>query len=448
GTLVIGDNNNQEQNDEDEDDGTESFYAHRFVLSARSSVIKKMLASPMMESNLSIIVMQYHSDTVRSILKYLYTGAVELLPNNVLDILAAADYYDLEDLKEHCGWYSIRICMEGSSEIDICKILYAAENYRLESIKLFCFEFITQHSMDILLSSPNWHLLTEESVIAILQLESLRVPEVEIFDSLVRWAKRQYSILIEITGTDIDEREFLMKKLEKPLDCIRFASMSPFQLINHIEKSGLVNKDIMFEAYRYLATKEEPSRNQMCRLRQGVRDFKFNHLGDSKGVFHYFGTMEDTESYESPALRKIVRVTSSEMSIGYPHTLINRTPTNMYTDKSVNAHFTVDLGRKYVLCPNFYSMRYGGDSQGSIYAAPKNWQMKGSLDGVQWDVLVDHKDDLELKHGYSIGGWPVHAIHSYRYLRIQMTGPNQRDGSELCVCCFEVYGRLVKLEDD
>eukprot|EP01133_Synstelium_polycarpum_P014597 gene14597-17258_t len=393
----------------------ETFYAHKFVLSARSPVFMRMLSSQMIESQSSTITTHFTRDTMYAILKYLYSGNIDLSPLNVLDIIASADYYSLEELKE---------------------------------IKALCFEFITQHSMDILLSSPNWHLLTEESVILILKQDTLRVPEVEIFDSLVRWAKKQYMILKDITGSEIVEKDFLRRKLSRALECIRFGSMSPFQLSSHIEKSGLVDKDILYEAYRYVATREVPARESLCRVRTGVSDFTFSMPGDTNGIMYFLGTLEDTDEYDSPVLRKMVKVTSSPMSIGYPAPFVARTPTNMYTDKIDQSYFSVDIGQRFVVCPTYYSMRYAGDSQGSIYAAPRNWRLLGSLDGNEWSVLSDHVDDMSLKEGYSIASWPIHAVHSYRHLRIQMTGPNQREGNELCVCCFEVYGRLVKLEEE
>ncbi|EGG21374.1 hypothetical protein DFA_01255 [Cavenderia fasciculata] len=426
----------------------ESFHAHKFVLSARSPVFMRMLSSALIESKSSTIITHFPKETIYSVLKYLYTGKADLTPTTVLDILSSADYYSLEDLKDFCGWYSLRTCLEGDEEMDICKVLYAAEKFRMEKIKSLCFDYITQHSMDILLSSPNWHLLSEENVICILRQDSLRVPEVEIFDSLVRWAKKQYSILRDISFQEFDEMDFLKRKLQKPLQCIRFASMSPYQLSNHIEPTNLVDSEILFESYRCLATKQQPRRECLGRLRDGVQDFSFVTLGDTNGIMYYFGTFNGTQEFENPVARQLANVTSSTMSIGYPHPFTGRTPTNMYTDKLDNSHLTVELSNKYVLCPSYYSMRYAGDSQGSIYAAPKNWKLLGSLDGENWDCLKDHKEDISLKEGYSIAGWEVDSTHSYRHFRIQMTGPNQRDGNELCVCCFEIYGRLVKLEDD
>ncbi|GAM19224.1 hypothetical protein SAMD00019534_023990, partial [Acytostelium subglobosum LB1] len=431
-------------------------YAHKFILCARSPVIKRMLSSSMVEASSSVLRIRFPATAVRAMLKYLYSGLIELTSCTVLDIMSVADYYSLEELLEYCGWYSLRVCMEGDKDMDICKVLFAAEQYGLAKIRTMCIEYITQHSMDTLLSSPNWHLLTEESVITILKQDNLRVPEVEIFDSLVRWARKQFAVLQEIAdqattpsdAVDAFEQDFLRRKLKRPLECVRFANMTTHQLSNHIEASGLVDKEIMFDVYRGLASKDAVGRDESSgTLRQGVQDFRFGSPGDEKGLFYYFGTCEDTTEYESPVARNIVTVSSSAMSIGYPHPFVSRLPTNMYTDKLENSHFTVDLTERFVICPTYYSMRYAGDSQGSIYAAPKRWQLQGSLDGCQWDVLRDHVDDLTLKEGFAVGAWPVDSTHSYRYLRIQMTGLNQRDGYELCVCCFEVYGRLVKLKD-
>lgn len=439
------------------------FFAHKFVLSARSPVFMKMLSSSMIESKQTQLEIHFPKSIFYMILKYMYSGSIELDSQSVLDVLATADFYNLEDLKEFCGWFSLRSCMEGDKDMDICKVLHSAEQYGLEKIKVLCFDYITQHSMDILLSSPNWHLLTEESLISILDQDNLRVPEVEIFDSLVRWAQKQYAILKDLHGGGSGkncinssepplptQEEFLKRKLSKPLKSIRFASMYPYQLSDHIEQTELVDKDILYEAYRYSAAGViHPRHLTSSQLRQGVKEFQFESLNDQNGVLYYFGTLEgQDDTYDSPVTRKIIKVTSSSMSIGYPHPFAGRISTNMYTDKQDNSYYCVDLGTNYVLCPTYYSMRYGGDSQGSIYAAPKNWQFQGSLDGVEWKVLKDHQNDMSLKEGYSIAGWELKSIHSYRYLRILQTGPNQRNGNELCVCCFEVYGRLVKLQND
>ncbi|KAM9985015.1 hypothetical protein ACTFIY_009430 [Dictyostelium cf. discoideum] len=441
-------NNNKIKNDET--NRIDYFYTHKFVLSARSPVFMKMLSCQMMESNSVIITSHFPRSIFYILLKFLYSGKVEMNATNVLEVLAIADYYQLEDLKDFCGKYSLQTCIDG--ELDICRVLYASEQYGLEKIKQLCLGYISQHSMDILLSSPNWHLLSEENLIEILEQDNLRVPEVEIFDSLVRWAEKQYSVLLDLDpsiGDSINKPDFLKKKLSKPLKSIRFASMFPYQLSSHIEKTNLVDKEILYEAYRYCAAQIPTSINSSsCELRQGVKEFTFQFNGDTNGVLYYFGTCEDMEDYESPVTRKVVTVTSSTMSIGYPHPFVGRQSTNMYTDKEENSFFCVDLGVKHVLCPTYYSLRYGGDSQGSIYAAPKNWQLLGSLDGQEWTLLRDHSNDLSLKDGYGIAGWEVKSIHSYRYLKILQTGPNQRDGNELCLCCFEVYGRLVSLEDD
>ncbi|EGC28716.1 hypothetical protein DICPUDRAFT_51693 [Dictyostelium purpureum] len=439
-------NNLKNKNENNSNNDLDYFYTHKFVLSARSPVFMKMLSCQMMESNSYIITSHFPKNIFYIVLKFLYSGKVEMNASNVLDVLAAADYYQLEDLKDFCGKFSLQTCIDG--ELDICRVLHAAEQYGLEKIKTLCLDYISQHSMDILLSSPNWHLLTEENLISILEQDNLRVPEVEIFDSLVRWAEKQYLILKDISPVEIVKEDFLKKKLSRPLKSIRFASMFPHQLSNHIEASGIVDREILFDAYKYCAAHVPTKNPSSCELRQGVKEFTFQYNGDTNGVLYYFGTLEDMDDYESPATRKIVTVTSSSMSIGYPHPFVSRTSTNMYTDKEENSFFCVDLGAKHVLCPTYYSMRYGGDSQGSIYAAPKNWQLLGSLDGIEWSILCDHKNDMSLKEGYSIAGWEVKSIHSYRYLKILQTGPNQRDGHELCVCCFEVYGRLVNLEDN
>ncbi len=83
--------------------GDESIAAHRSLLSARSPVFAAMFTSGMQECQ----TRQVHLDDVDSavfsdFLKFLYTGMLEPTAKNKKELLAVADKYQVETLKNLC----------------------------------------------------------------------------------------------------------------------------------------------------------------------------------------------------------------------------------------------------------------------------------------------------------------------------------------------------------
>jgi cupin superfamily acireductone dioxygenase involved in methionine salvage len=84
-----------------------------------------------------------------------------------------------------------------------------------------------------------------------------------------------------------------------------------------------------------------------------------------------------------------------------------------------------------------------------------NWQLLGSSDGQEWEVLMTHTDDDSLpKNGFSVAHWPeLDTTKVYRCFRILTTGPhwnygnNNRDEEEHHLFCagFILFGVLLKV---
>ena len=78
---------------------------HRNFLAARSPVFKAMLQADMKEKqSKKIVIEDFNPRTVAHMLKFMYTGyiSVDDMEDLTIDLLRAADFYELDGLKEMC----------------------------------------------------------------------------------------------------------------------------------------------------------------------------------------------------------------------------------------------------------------------------------------------------------------------------------------------------------
>jgi len=125
--------------------GTETFHAHRAVLTACSPVFKAEFLGPMAESTMSSITLHDIAPTTfRAMLRFVYTdafpGADELgdSPSEMVQhLLAAADRFALDRLKLMCA----QKLWEGVSVDTVAGILTCAEMYSCLELKNKCIDF-------------------------------------------------------------------------------------------------------------------------------------------------------------------------------------------------------------------------------------------------------------------------------------------------------------------
>ena len=78
---------------------------HQIFLAARSPVFKAMLQAEMKEKqSKKIVIEDFNPRTVAHMLKFMYTGdiSVDDMEDLTMDLLRAADFYELDGLKEMC----------------------------------------------------------------------------------------------------------------------------------------------------------------------------------------------------------------------------------------------------------------------------------------------------------------------------------------------------------
>ena len=115
---------------------------HQAVLASRCPFFNAMLGSGMVDAvNREIVVDNFSTETMQSVLKFVYTGTVgDVSEGDVTDILAAADFFLLEGLVNMLG-ERMRVNL---SLDNVWATLVFADRYRMMDLRNAALEFIVQ----------------------------------------------------------------------------------------------------------------------------------------------------------------------------------------------------------------------------------------------------------------------------------------------------------------
>ncbi|TGZ51688.1 Protein roadkill [Temnothorax longispinosus] len=147
-------------------DGRE-IQAHKAILDVQSDYFSRMLKSKMSETqNNYVTIEDIDYETVREMLRFMYTGKVENLEDleKIINLFFAADKYELTELKVMCEkTLSTRITVEYAAEI-----LKFTDLFRADDLKAEALNFIKSHLTDVLntegyksLANSHPHLMLE-----------------------------------------------------------------------------------------------------------------------------------------------------------------------------------------------------------------------------------------------------------------------------------------------
>ncbi|KAM9337064.1 kelch-like protein 40b [Symphorus nematophorus] len=202
------------------------FPCHRLVLCACSSYFRSILLSDLDESKKREIVLEDVEPGVMGlILKYLYTSKINVTEQNVQDIFAVANMYQIPSIFTVCvSFLQKRLSLSNCLAIfrlglmlDCPRLAVSARNFACERFQL--------------ISRDEEFLQLEPSELAaILTNDSLNVETEEVvFEALMNWVSR-----------DLESRE---KELPGLLDCVRLRLVNEDYLMEKVEKHELIKSN-------------------------------------------------------------------------------------------------------------------------------------------------------------------------------------------------------------
>ena len=145
-------------------------------------------------------------------------------------MLKLSDRFGFELLKDTLGE---KLIVEINLE-NILHLLAYADLYQVTSLLNECCTFIDQHAEDVL-HNDNILTVSDHVLKVILSRDSLCVPEVLIFQTVVRWK---------------ESNEVTREEMKGVLDCVRLTEIPPRMLFGEVEKSCLFESESIMKALR------------------------------------------------------------------------------------------------------------------------------------------------------------------------------------------------------
>ena len=181
--------------------GHASISANRMVLSCFSKFFEKMFKSDMKERyQPTITIKQVDATAVQYLVDYMYEGIITVDSSNVIDILAAADFLLLDEVKEFCFEYLRKVI----SFNNWYAALSASQLYRSDHLQKLIYQFIIDNVNDIIQSSDFKSFTKNDMTSLILNLrESKEVVDETILCKLIfSWTKQdedeRHTIFVEL----------------------------------------------------------------------------------------------------------------------------------------------------------------------------------------------------------------------------------------------------------
>uniref|UniRef100_A0A668A294 Kelch-like family member 40b n=1 Tax=Myripristis murdjan TaxID=586833 RepID=A0A668A294_9TELE len=202
------------------------FPCHRLVLCACSSYFRSIFLSDMEESKKREIVLEDVEPGVMGlVLKYLYTSNINVTEQNVQDIFAVANMFQIPSIFTVCvSFLQKRLSLSNCLAIfrlglmlDCPRLAVSARNYACERFHLIA------RDEDFLQLGPS-------ELAAILTSDTLNVETEEtVFEALMKWVFH-----------DTENRK---KELPGLLDCVRLCLVTEDYLLETVEKHKLISSD-------------------------------------------------------------------------------------------------------------------------------------------------------------------------------------------------------------
>ena len=212
--------------------GGKTFNAHRTVLAAASPYFKALFSSKLNGTSAGgiaseseckpIILTDIDAECMNNLLKYIYTGEIELSQENIKDVISASNYLLITTLKERCTAYLQKIL----TPKNCLGIETTASNYDCELLRNTATSFIRDNFITVS-STEEFLTMDAERLRSLVESDATRVDrEEQIYEAIMKWLEH-----------DQDARRPHFKDL---ITNVRFPLISPYYLMDHVESNGIV----------------------------------------------------------------------------------------------------------------------------------------------------------------------------------------------------------------
>eukprot|EP00753_Platysulcus_tardus_P012605 PLAT3483.1.p1 GENE.PLAT3483.1~~PLAT3483.1.p1 ORF type:complete len:534 (-),score=191.73 PLAT3483.1:18-1526(-) len=178
----------------DEDSVETELPAHAAILASASEPMAALFGGEAFaEARERVVRMQeFPASVTRQLLHFCYAGTVELTPIGCVPVLAAADMYGVEGLRNLCVEF-----LRGHLDVNrACELLEVGRQYSCDELVEDCEALILRKAAAVFSSedADEWDrggvcALSQESLLSLLRRDELQLEEELILDAVLRWGR-------------------------------------------------------------------------------------------------------------------------------------------------------------------------------------------------------------------------------------------------------------------
>ncbi|XP_023267331.1 BTB/POZ domain-containing protein 2-like [Seriola lalandi dorsalis] len=264
--------------------GVQRIPAHRFVLAVGSAVFDAMFNGGMATTSTEIELPDVEPAAFLALLKFLYSDEVQIGPETVMTTLYTAKKYAVPALEAHC----VEFLKKNLRADNAFMLLTQARLFDEPQLASLCLENIDKNTGDAL-AAEGFTDIDLDTLVAVLERDTLGVREVRLFGAAVRWAEAE-AHRQQLQPTPENKR----KVLGKALTLIRFPLMTIEEFAAGPAQSSILTDREVVSLFLHFTVNPKPRVDFIDRPRCCLRgkECSITRFGQVESRWGYSGTSD------------------------------------------------------------------------------------------------------------------------------------------------------------
>ncbi|XP_036441802.1 BTB/POZ domain-containing protein 2a isoform X1 [Colossoma macropomum] len=264
--------------------GVQRIPAHRFALAVGSAVFDAMFNGGMATTSTEIELPDVEPAAFLALLKFLYSDEVQIGPETVMTTLYTAKKYAVPALEAHC----VEFLKKNLRADNAFMLLTQARLFDEPQLASLCLENIDKNTADAL-AAEGFTDIDLDTLMAVLERDTLGVREVRLFGAAVRWAEAETQRQ-QLQPTPENKR----RVLGKALGLIRFPLMTIEEFAAGPAQSGILTDREVVSLFLHFTVNPKPHVEFIDRPRCCLRgkECSITRFGQVESRWGYSGTSD------------------------------------------------------------------------------------------------------------------------------------------------------------
>ncbi|XP_026054078.1 BTB/POZ domain-containing protein 2-like isoform X1 [Carassius auratus] len=228
--------------------GVQRIPAHRFALAVGSAVFDAMFNGGMATTSTEIELPDVEPAAFLALLKFLYSDEVQIGPETVMTTLYSAKKYAVPALEAHC----VEFLKKNLRADNAFMLLTQARLFDEPQLASLCLENIDKNTADAL-AAEGFTDVDLDTLVAVLERDTLGLREVRLFGAAVRWAEAEAQRQ-QLQPTPENKR----RVLGKALSLIRFPLMTIEEFAAGPAQSGILTDREVVSLFLHFTVNPKP----------------------------------------------------------------------------------------------------------------------------------------------------------------------------------------------